>query len=62
MTTTKRINLFSTARKTDVNDKIVYIDGNFDIIHKGHLEILRKAKEEGSYLIVGLYDDNVTFF
>jgi ethanolamine-phosphate cytidylyltransferase len=58
MTTTKRISLFSTARKVDSHDRIVYIDGIFDIIHQGHLDILRKAKEQGTYLIVGLYDDN----
>jgi len=45
MTTTKRISLFSSARKVDSSDKIVYIDGIFDIIHQGHLEILRMAKE-----------------
>jgi len=44
MTTTKRISLFSSARKVDSSDKIVYIDGVFDVIHQGHLETLRLAK------------------
>jgi len=45
MNTTKRISLFSSARLTTPSDVIVYIDGIFDILHNGHLEILRKAKE-----------------
>lgn len=31
--------------------------GTFDLLHYGHLEILRRAKELGDYLIVGLSTD-----
>ena len=34
--------------------KIVFTNGCFDIIHKGHIEYLKKSKELGDYLIVGL--------
>jgi ethanolamine-phosphate cytidylyltransferase len=38
-------------------DKIVYIDGAFDILHIGHIETLKKAKEQGDFLYVGVHDD-----
>ncbi|MDD2907178.1 MAG: glycerol-3-phosphate cytidylyltransferase [Candidatus Gracilibacteria bacterium] len=31
--------------------------GTFDILHKGHINILKRAKELGDYLIVGLSSD-----
>ncbi|MEO0254336.1 MAG: D-glycero-beta-D-manno-heptose 1-phosphate adenylyltransferase [candidate division WOR-3 bacterium] len=37
--------------------KIVFTNGCFDIIHAGHIEILKKAKKKGDILIVGLNSD-----
>lgn len=36
---------------------IVFTTGTFDILHYGHINLLKQAKEKGDYLIVGL---NVT--
>ena len=37
--------------------KIVFTNGCFDILHKGHIEYLAKASEWGDYLVVGLNTD-----
>ncbi len=38
--------------------KIVFTNGCFDIIHKGHIVLLKKAKKLGDILIVGLNTDS----
>ena len=37
--------------------KIVLVTGCFDILHQEHLKFLKKAKKEGSVLVVGLEPD-----
>lgn len=37
--------------------KLVFTNGCFDIIHKGHITYLKQAKELGDYLVVGLNSD-----
>ncbi|CAD8187039.1 unnamed protein product [Paramecium octaurelia] len=57
LNTTRRIMQFSNNKKPKSGDKIVYIDGSFDILHQGHVDVLRKAKELGDFLYVGVYDN-----
>jgi D-beta-D-heptose 7-phosphate kinase/D-beta-D-heptose 1-phosphate adenosyltransferase len=38
--------------------KIVFTNGCFDILHRGHVEYLETAKKQGDILIVGLNSDS----
>jgi cytidyltransferase-like protein len=37
--------------------KIVYTCGVYDLCHRGHINILNRAKEQGEFLIVGVVGD-----
>ena len=39
------------------NETIVFTNGCFDIVHRGHIDYLSKAKDKGSKLILGLNTD-----
>jgi D-glycero-beta-D-manno-heptose 1-phosphate adenylyltransferase len=38
--------------------KVVFTNGCFDIIHRGHLEYLNEAKALGDFLVVGVNSDS----
>ena len=38
-------------------DKIVFTNGCFDMLHSGHIHILKESKKEGDILVVGLNSD-----
>lgn len=38
--------------------KIVFTNGCFDILHRGHVEMLEKARALGDFLILGLNSDD----
>lgn len=37
----------------------VFVSGNFNVLHPGHLRLLKFAKENGSRLVVGVFTDRV---
>lgn len=39
------------------NKKIVFTNGCFDIVHKGHIDYLAKSADQGDILIIGLNTD-----
>jgi len=41
------------------NVRTVFVSGHFNILHPGHLRLLRFAKECGDYLIVGIESDHI---
>lgn len=50
---------FSLIRKQlkDENKKLVFTNGCFDIIHRGHITYLNHARELGDRLVIGLNAD-----
>ncbi|MBU4404271.1 MAG: D-glycero-beta-D-manno-heptose 1-phosphate adenylyltransferase [Candidatus Aminicenantes bacterium] len=38
-------------------EKIVFTNGVFDLLHPGHIQLLQYAREQGDILIVGINDD-----
>ena len=44
-------------RLQSAGKKIVFTNGCFDILHSGHIEILRRAREAGDVLVVAINTD-----
>ncbi|KAE8710371.1 Ethanolamine-phosphate cytidylyltransferase [Hibiscus syriacus] len=57
--TSRRIVQFSNGKGPGPNARIVYIDGAFDLFHAGHVEILKKARQLGDFLLVGIHADHI---
>ena len=34
--------------------KIIFVSGHFNVIHPGHLRLLKFAREQGGYLVIGV--------
>jgi len=43
--------------RSNSNASIIFTNGCFDILHRGHLEYLAKAADLGTHLIIGLNSD-----
>jgi rfaE bifunctional protein nucleotidyltransferase chain/domain len=41
-----------------VSGAVVFTNGVFDLLHPGHIDVLRGARAEGDHLIVGLNSDS----
>lgn len=48
----------STGFKLPAGRKVVFTNGCFDILHKGHVEYLAQAADLGDYLIVAINSDS----
>jgi len=40
------------------NNKVIFTNGCFDILHRGHIEYLSKARDLGDVLVVGVNTDS----
>lgn len=52
------IEVFVSNLRKQGSIRIAFTNGCFDILHRGHVEYLEKAKEKADILIVGLNSDN----
>ncbi len=46
-----------TGKWHDKGEKVVFTNGCFDIIHRGHVEYLARAADFGAHLVIGLNTD-----
>jgi len=53
----KADDLKAIAEQKKLNQRIVFTNGCFDILHVGHLRYLKNAKSQGDLLVVGLNSD-----
>lgn len=60
LTTGRMIQIFSQqCKEPKKDDKIVYIDGAWDMFHVGHVDALKAARALGDFLIVGIHNDDL---
>lgn len=57
ITTPEKLNSL-LEKWSDQHDKIVFTNGCFDIVHKGHIDYLHKASLLGTKLMVGVNSDS----
>ena len=56
-TTSARIAQFGSNRVPAKDAKVVYVHGAFDVFNRGHVDLLRRAKELGDFVLVGVHAD-----
>ncbi|TNE80020.1 MAG: D-glycero-beta-D-manno-heptose 1-phosphate adenylyltransferase [Bacteroidetes bacterium] len=56
ITTNEKLNSL-LEKWSDQHDKIVFTNGCFDILHKGHVDYLKRAAELGTKLMIGVNSD-----
>jgi bifunctional ADP-heptose synthase (sugar kinase/adenylyltransferase) len=50
--------LNALLRRDHSGKKIVCTIGSWDVLHRGHVEYLKRAKNEGDVLVVGVDSDS----
>lgn len=60
--TSSKIAYFSNQREPLPTDTIVYMAGSLDLMHPGWIDRIKLAKEQGDFLYVGIWDDEMTRF
>ena len=53
-----RLSDLPTIRKKHKDQKVVLVTANFDILHRGHVEMVNKAKKLGDILVVAVKSNN----
>lgn len=59
MTSRRLLQFMNGGRQPKPTDRVVYIDGFFDVLHIGHVRALQAARERGDFLLVGIHDDSI---
>ena len=59
LATSRRIINFANQNMPKSTDTIVYVQGSYDLLHHGHLKRLELAKQQGDFLYVGIWDDEM---
>src|SRR2546430_17142226 len=47
-------------QKIRTTKSIAFVSGNFNVVHPGHLRLLKFAAEQADVLVVGVNSDNVS--
>jgi len=50
---------FTDGKVPKPGDVTGYLCGSFDLFHAGHVDVLRRAKEQCDFLIVGVFSDQI---
>lgn len=45
------------GRQAEEGRRVVFTNGCFDVLHRGHVDLLREARSRGDVLVVGINDD-----
>lgn len=53
-----RFKEFCNDKVPHPSEKVIYIDGVWDVLHEGYIHALEIAKSMGDFLYVGVYDDD----
>ena len=57
--TSRRFSQFATHKQPQPGDRVVYVDGTWDMFHAGHIEFLEQCRKQGDFLLVGVHSDDV---